>query len=72
MERQTQSPATLTEAYAQSGVIFMLGGPDASCSTSREIPYAERYSTFTAVVQTPVELLQEAARDQEEREARHV
>lgn len=69
-EDQMKLPSTLTEAKQRSGAIFVLGKSDATFSNIREISYGERYRFYTGVMETPIEHIQKAARDEQER-AKH-
>ena len=60
-------PSTLTEAKCSSGVIFILGESDKTFTNNREIPYGERYRSYNGIMETPIEHIQKAARDEEER-----
>jgi hypothetical protein len=51
----------LTEAQARSGVIVNCIWRDSTASNVRVVPYAERYAGSTALFQTPVQRLQQAA-----------
>lgn len=63
-------PLTLTEAKHSSGVIIILGESDKTFSNVREIPYGDRYRSYNGVMETPIEHIQKAAQDEEER-AKH-
>ena len=59
--------ATLTEALAKSGVVFVSQGVNGTESTARTVPYTEYYSEQTAQIETPVEHIQRAAEDEQRR-----
>lgn len=59
----------LTEAARQSGIVVVVKHVGGSTSaTTRRIPYVERYSQFSGLCETPIERLQQAARDEAERD----
>ena len=64
----TSSPdreALLTEVIRHSGVLVSVQQAEGSTSsTARAIPYAERYSQFSGLHETPIEQIQRAARDE--------
>lgn len=70
MSQDRQSPQTVTEAQLQSQYAVVFIGIDAnSSSTARVVPYAELYRSRTGLMETPVEHLQEAAKDEEARKS---
>jgi hypothetical protein len=62
-----RAPATLTEAQLLSRVQLIDTGGNSTSSTSRTIPYAERYRAATGILETPAEQFQQAARDEQKR-----
>ena len=63
-------PATLTEARRQQKLMVILKGIGATYSNTRHVPYADRYRAYTGVLETPVQHIQRAARDEKERAQR--
>jgi hypothetical protein len=64
-------PDTLTEALNRNGVRYVLFGRNASAMSVRTIPYAERYRGSTVVLsESPIEHIQQAARDEAKRSKR--
>ncbi len=70
-EEQTRVriPATLTEARRQQRYVTVLRGVGATYSNARYVSYADRYRAFTGVLETPIQHIQRAARDEKERAA---
>ncbi len=63
-------PATLTEARRRrGGMIAILERRNATLSTVRRVPYAERYRAFTGILETPPQHLQRITRDEQHRRA---
>lgn len=67
VEQSQQAGLTVTEALAK-GSFLIAGVPALNMSTARIVPYAELYQARTAVMETPVEHLQQAAEDEKHRE----
>lgn len=62
-------PATLTEAFGRSDVRVIWPTGVRADTAVREVPYAERYAASTRVAETPAEMIQQAADDEERRAA---
>lgn len=60
-------PKTLTDAIVMSGVVAMYVGEN--LSSARTVPYAEFYRQQTGLIETPVQMIQRAADDEEKRVA---
>jgi hypothetical protein len=60
-------PSTLTDALNRSQVAFIPISDSSTASNVRTVPYAERYRAFNSVLQTPLEHLAEATRDEKNR-----
>lgn len=61
---------TLTEASRMSGLLVITRAQNSSLTTARAIPYSERYSQRTGLMETPVENLQRAAEEEARRESK--
>ncbi len=61
--------ATLTDAQVESGIVVARRGTNTTHSSYRNVPYAERYRGHTGILETPVQHLQQAARDEAQRRA---
>jgi len=59
----------LTEAARQSGGVVVMTHSDESTSSTRRMPYVERYGQFSGLSESPIERLQQAARDEAKRES---
>lgn len=63
-------PETLTAAAQKSGAPIRIEYAGGYASTNvRHVPYAELYRGHTAVYETPIQMIQRAARDEAAREA---
>jgi hypothetical protein len=60
---------TFTEAQANAGILLVRIDSSGRSTNYRTVPYAEEYRARSGVSQTPVERIQEAARDEEKRRA---
>lgn len=58
---------TLTEAQIKRGIDVVMLTRDVTQSSARNIPYSELYSGRTGLMETPIEYLQRAAEDEEQR-----
>lgn len=66
-EISVRRSVTLTEAQARSGLLVVLLDRGGTHSNFRQVPYAEEYRAATSVIESPVERIQQAAQDEEER-----
>lgn len=55
---------TLTAAQGQSGLLLTRLSTDRTDSSVRQIPYAETYRGFSALLKTPIERIQEVAEEE--------
>ena len=68
-KKRLMLPKTLTEAQAAGGLVLISHGANVSqLSNSRFVPYAESYRQHTAIIETPIERIQQAAEDEARRQ----